>query len=247
MTINPWEILFPVAIIALIATAVRIARRPERTTVAAVLGLGFLACCLALNARGIYEAVDPVLGATNVVYLLVQLTFVASMLFMKAALVPHVSSDGTTTQYRRIDVAVVLTAIILITIFFLAASTPISAYRVEPYRSLWQIVVATQIVNVYSVYAAIPIIRETLFKARSSRQTPSVRAGSTLLCIGFSVGVITAVARFVLLIPSMTGNPDLQSSLRTIDGYFVAVTVVFIVAGWACIFIGNRHPTLRRT
>lgn len=240
---NAWEILLPTALVAMIAAAIRLARRPQRTTAAAVLGLMFLAACLALNTPAIYEFVDPIVGATNVVYLLVQLTFVAAMFFMKASLAPRVSSDGRIQQFPRADVVLVIATIVLVTVCFLAAPTPISAYRVGPYRELWQIIIATQLVNIYSAYTAIAIVRETLFKARSPRQPRSVRIGSAILCLGFTIGVATALTRFMLLVPFTTGTPELQESLVAIDGYFVAGTVACIVAGWACIFVSNRRPT----
>jgi hypothetical protein len=181
--------------------------------------------------KPVYLTLAPLLDGENGLYLVVQSTYILAMFFLMTTFAPSQSVWG----YGRLQIALCATAITLTCLFFAAAHMPVTSYRVELYRGEWQVIAFTQVVNLYSAWAAICILnalRRT--RALTRRATAVKRSAYALITLAFCAGLITVIERVVMQgLASHLGSSFL---LERFDGALVVIALLGLTLGLLLLF-----------
>lgn len=226
-----WILLFITGVIAGSAVAILIARgSPRKRTVASLLGTAFLAACLILNTELVYVAVDRAFGGLNYMYLGVQVTWLLAMGWFYIAIVPSV-------QLRLITHLAVTAAAIAFTCgFFFAGPQHETTYRLLSYRNEPNVLAFTMVVNIYSAYCAIYVVRALHRAVRATYAGPR-KVGLLILQIGFAVGLGTFCERLLIALFGEAENPLAVAA----DGLLVVITTTGIAAGALTLVLTYRR------
>ncbi len=239
MEFSPWLLMLPLGILALVAASIKLVRSASVTAASAAIGLLLFVACFLLNSKPVYLAIDPLVGGGNITYLLVQLTFLYAMFCMKVAFLPGSRLSGR-SAWAHLDTWVAFAFATAITTLFLASDTPVTAYRVDPYRAHWSVAAYTQLVNIYSAGCGFLIIQQASHLVAAPTQTRLRRAGTLALIAGFAIGVITAIERLALQALLLEESHPTTSTVGAVEGALVAISMLLIVAGFALAFAGHR-------
>jgi hypothetical protein len=189
--------MLPLGGLALLAAGIKLVRTRSVTAASAAIGLLLFVMCFVLNSEGVYLAVDAVLGGWNVAYLMVQLSFLFAMFAMKVAFLPGGRLAGR-SGWMHLDTWLAIMFALAIVALFLASDSPVSAYRVDSYRSQWSVSAYIQLVNIYAAACGLLIVRQARHLLAAPGQAGLRRAGVAALMAGFAVGVFMAVQRLAL-------------------------------------------------
>lgn len=240
MEFSPWLFMLPLGALAVLAASLKLARSSSMTAASAAIGLVLFLACFLLNFQPVYLAVDILLGGRNVTYLLVQLSFVFAMFSMKVAFLPGARLSGR-SAWTHLDTWLVLAVAVAITVLWLVSDTPITAYRVDPYRAQWSVSAYMQLVNVYSAACGLLIVRQARHLFAAPGQTRTRRMGVAALMAGFAIGVFTAVQRLALHGLALAEPSPTTSAIGTIDGALVVGSTFLIIVGFGLAFAGHRR------
>ncbi len=238
---SPWSLLMPVAFLAVAAATLLLFRARSVKAASGILGLGLFATCLLINSRAVYIALDPLLGGGNALYLIVQLTWVLAMFFMKIAFVPDERTNHDRPRFLLPDVWVLVAFITLIMVFFFLSSMPETAYRVGPYRTEWTVIAFTQLVTLYSAGCALLIVKNSFTLMRVTHRPLARRLGFAAVCAGFSFGLVAFVERIAFAFFSVSASHETRTHVEALDGGIVVATTFFIVVGFLLLAIGNAR------
>ena len=240
MEFSPWLFMLPLGALALIAASIKLVRTASVTAASAAIGLVLFVVCFVLNTESVYLGVDAVLGGANMAYLLVQLSFLFAMFAMKVAFLPGARLSGR-SGWAHLDTWLAIAFAVAISALFVVSDTPESAYRVDPYRSLWTVSAFIQLVNIYSAACGLLIVRQARHLLAAPGQSWPRKAGVAALMAGFAVGVFTAVQRLALHGLVLGEAHPTVSTIGSIDGALVVLSMSLIITGFGLAFAGHRR------
>lgn len=241
---GPWGLpLSLIALLILISCAIRFSRSLSYRTASLLIGLVLIAVCLVINTNGIYQSLDPLFGGANHAYLLVQLTFLFGLFFVKNAFLPDPQriKAGSRFPVSAAECAVAVGFGVLVTVFFFLSELPVTDFRVESYRLQPTVLAFTQLVNVYIGLSSYQLAALTL--KRSRRLSGARRVYYAVMSFGFLIAVIAVIERLVAALASLTTNQLPAPIYQTVDGIFVLLALLLCTGaalGLAVVYRAQR-------
>jgi hypothetical protein len=229
-----WSWAMPSLALAALAVLVwRILRIRDERVVMVLLGLVFMGLTLVLNTATIYLAIDAGLGGRNLTYWIVQVAWMASMLFFAMGF----AWRAAIIWKKFLVVLFVPAAFLGVVAVFLMPEAWGSVPRLAGYRDQPEVLLLTTPTNIFSVYAAVLIIIVILRSLRHSQsRTLRQRIGLISIVGGFASGLVSASLRFWALGSSSSDN------IVALDGVFVLATIGLILTGCALMASNRFYP-----
>lgn len=239
---GPWGL--PLSIISLllvIGCVIRFSRQLSYRTVNIMIGLLLIAVCLLVNTNGVYQGVDQLMGGANHAYLLVQLTFLFGLFFLKNAFLPdrRKSATGSKFPIAALECGIALVFGIGVTVLFFLSDIPVTDFRVESYRLQPTVIAFTQLVNIYIGVSSYQLATRTL---KLSRTHQGLRRGSyALMSFGLLISCIAIVERLVAGAVSIATDTLPAGIYQAVDGVFVVAALLLCTIAVLGLAIDRRN------
>lgn len=193
--------------------------KPDKPKNNVLLALIFAALCVTLGLPEIYVFLDNILGGKNLVYLPVNLTFLAATHFAWVAIQP---------EKIRLAKKVSAFSSTLIIVGFYFSDMPYTSVRVEDFRDQLAVLFFTQVLNAHAVVVAVFVMKKINFLVKKTK-TFSTKFSLLAVFYGSLVGIITVPVRIAL---NFTTNDDsLHEIFTQVETVLVVILYILICGG----------------
>ncbi|GAA1050189.1 hypothetical protein [Arthrobacter russicus] len=243
---GPWGLpLSIIALLILVSCVVRFSRNLSYRMVGIMTGLLLIAICLLVNTDGVYQGFDQLMGGANHAYLLVQLTFLFGLFFVKNAFLPDPEklAAGSRFPVAAVELGIAVVFGTAVTVLFFLSDLPVTDFRVESYRLQPAVIGFTQLINIYIGVSSYQLAARTLRLSRGL--SGARRVWYSVMSFGFLIACIAVIERLVAALSSLSTGQLPAPVYQTVDGIFVLLALLLCTT--AALGLALAHRSRRRT